>query len=251
MNEPVALIVEDNDVNRLVAVQMLKRAGVVADQAASGEEALTMLQGRRYDVVLMDIQMPGMDGIDATRSLRAGDAGEANRWVPVVAMTAYASSDDVAACYEAGMSYYLSKPLSLQGFVDTVQTALAAPRTEPSQADNDSSENRGEYDKAVALRAAGGDEAATARLAQVLIETLEAELPGLQQKIENGDLAGVATVARALWTSAAQAGATRLRRLLRKIEASATDSDRAQTQDRAAELPAALSSFRTEVASHH
>ena len=253
--QSIALIVEDNHVNRLVAVQMLKRAGVVADEAASGEEALTMLATRRYDVVLMDVQMPGIDGMEATRALRSGDAGEINRWVPVVAMTAYSSSDDEAACYAAGMSSYLSKPLSLQAFVETVQSAVAAGHSESATDSGahvsveENLESDGEYDRTIAIRAAGGDVSAAIRLAQAFVESIEAELPRLRNEVAGGDLQSAAIVSRALWTSAAQAGAIRLRRLLRKTETAATGGDRTIAREAAAGLPAALAVFRTVIGS--
>lgn len=121
---PVALVVEDNQVNRMVARQMLKRAQINADEADGGRRALEQLRERAYDVVLMDVQMPGMDGLQAARAIRAGEAGRTNQDVPIVAMTAYASSEDEQACYDAGMNAYLAKPLNMQRFLDTVQSAI-------------------------------------------------------------------------------------------------------------------------------
>ena len=118
------LIVEDNAINRMVAMQMLKRAGVEGREAESGPGALEALRAERFDLVLMDVQMPGMDGLETTRAIRSGLAGEENRNVPVIAMTAYSGSEDEDACYAAGMNRYLSKPLSLQGFVDAVHSML-------------------------------------------------------------------------------------------------------------------------------
>ena len=117
-----ALVVEDNDVNRMVARQMLKRANVVADEARGGQEAIDLFAAGSYDVILMDVQMPGMDGLETTRAIReSGGAGEA---VPIIAMTAYSSEEDEEACYAAGMDAYLSKPLNMQHFVDTVLAAI-------------------------------------------------------------------------------------------------------------------------------
>jgi CheY-like chemotaxis protein len=117
----VALIVEDNQVNRMVASQMLRRGDIDAVEAESAQAALDLLQSTSVDVVLMDVQMPGMDGLDAARAIRRGEAGEAARTTPIIAMTAYASKEDEEACYEAGMNAYLSKPLNMQAFIKTVQ----------------------------------------------------------------------------------------------------------------------------------
>ncbi len=103
------LVVDDNAMNRQVAVAMLSRFGVRSDAAGSGEEALKRLSSRRYDVVLMDEQMPGMDGLETTRRLRQREAGSER--TPVVALTA---NDDAGArhrCLEAGMDAFLTKPV--------------------------------------------------------------------------------------------------------------------------------------------
>ncbi len=126
--QPVVLVVEDNRVNRMVARQMLKRGGIVADEADGGRRALEHLRERRFDLVLMDVQMPGMDGLEATRAIRNGEAGEENRDVPIVAITAYASADDEQACYAAGMNAYLSKPLNMQKFLDVVDETIRTGR---------------------------------------------------------------------------------------------------------------------------
>jgi signal transduction histidine kinase/ActR/RegA family two-component response regulator len=103
------LLVEDNKVNQKVAVLMLKRLGVEADVASNGTEALKAMASRNYRLILMDCQMPEMDGFEATRCIRAQDGYEAK--VPIIAMTASAFAEDREACLAAGMDDYLSKPV--------------------------------------------------------------------------------------------------------------------------------------------
>ncbi len=117
---PVVLVVEDNKINRMVAKQMLKRVGIEALEADSGSRALEALREQRFDLVLMDVQMPEMDGLETARLIRDGGAGEENRRVPIIAITAYASPEDETACYDAGMDSYLSKPLSMESFLSSV-----------------------------------------------------------------------------------------------------------------------------------
>lgn len=126
---PVVLVVEDNQVNRMVARQMLKRGDIDAEEADGGRRALERLREQRFDLVLMDVQMPGMDGLAAARAIRAGEAGDENREIPIVAMTAYASQEDEQACYAAGMDGYLAKPLNMQRFLDTVQAKITTRQT--------------------------------------------------------------------------------------------------------------------------
>jgi PAS domain S-box-containing protein len=106
------LLVEDNLVNQKVAAALLKKLGCQLEIAGNGAEALNQLAARHFDVVLMDCQMPVMDGFEATRRLRAGEIGETMRRVPIIAMTANAMQGDREACLASGMDDYLAKPVS-------------------------------------------------------------------------------------------------------------------------------------------
>jgi signal transduction histidine kinase/DNA-binding NtrC family response regulator len=106
------LLVEDNRVNLDLATRLLARRGLVVTSVGDGLEALVRLQEEAFSLVLMDCQMPGLDGYEATRRLRAGAAGETNRLVPVVALTANALSGDREKCLDAGMNDFITKPIS-------------------------------------------------------------------------------------------------------------------------------------------
>ncbi|MGI8961108.1 MAG: ATP-binding protein [Bryobacteraceae bacterium] len=105
------LLVEDNSLNQKVALLMLRTLGYDADLASNGREAMAAVSSRCYDLVLMDCQMPEMDGFEATRQIRSGAAREAQ--VPIVAMTANAFAEDREACLTSGMNDYLAKPVRL------------------------------------------------------------------------------------------------------------------------------------------
>ena len=112
------LLAEDNITNQKVALAILKRMGLHADAVANGLEALRSLETLPYDLVLMDCQMPIMDGYEATRQIRAPHSTVRNRAIPVVAMTANAMLGDRERCLEVGMDDYISKPVSLQALED-------------------------------------------------------------------------------------------------------------------------------------
>jgi two-component system sensor histidine kinase/response regulator len=107
----VILVVEDNVINQKVAVGLLKRLGHQAEVADSGPAALEALTQKQYALVLMDCQMPGMDGLETTRRLRSREP-EGTR-VPVVAVTGRTEAEDKRRCLEAGMDDYLSKPIMI------------------------------------------------------------------------------------------------------------------------------------------
>jgi len=119
------LLVEDNSVNQSLMLALLRKAGYDADLANDGAEAIERLRRQSYDLVLMDVAMPTLDGLEATQRIRAGDAGETIREVPIVALTANAMSGDRERCLRAGMDDYLSKPINAAAFDALLQKAAA------------------------------------------------------------------------------------------------------------------------------
>jgi PAS domain S-box-containing protein len=126
------LIAEDNPVNRMVALGMLKHLGYSADTACNGQEVLDALEHTHYDIILMDCQMPEVDGYEATRRIRAGNGGFPQPYI--IAVTAHAMIGDREKCLAAGMDEYVSKPVNSETLATVlarqmeVMTALAAPR---------------------------------------------------------------------------------------------------------------------------
>jgi signal transduction histidine kinase/ActR/RegA family two-component response regulator len=118
------LLVEDNEINRQVALAMFSKLRCRADVAANGVEALEALKSNCYDLVVMDLQMPQMGGIEATTEIRRKGNGILNPEVPVIAMTANATEEDRKSCLKAGMNDFLTKPFLLQSLKEVLQKWL-------------------------------------------------------------------------------------------------------------------------------
>ena len=118
------LLAEDNVVNQRLAASLLKRRGHGVTTVVNGEEALAAILITSFDVVLMDVQMPVMDGLEATAKIRLGERATMSH-LPIIAMTAHAMTGDRERCLAAGMDDYLSKPLSPQRLYEVVERAAA------------------------------------------------------------------------------------------------------------------------------
>jgi len=119
------LLAEDNTVNQIVATRILERNGHSVVRASHGEEALALFARETFDAILMDVQMPVMDGLMATRKIRERET-ETQSHVPVIALTARAMQEDESICLEAGMDAYLSKPLQCDDLLRTLDELTAS-----------------------------------------------------------------------------------------------------------------------------
>jgi CheY-like chemotaxis protein len=119
------LLVEDNAINQKVALRMLEKLGYRADVASNGIEALEALEWQRYDLVLMDVQMPEMDGIEATQHIR--ERWPAAQQPRIVAMTAHSLEGDRERLIESGMDDYISKPVQFEQLVAALTRTAGAP----------------------------------------------------------------------------------------------------------------------------
>src|SRR5437016_617101 len=124
------LVAEDNAVNQKLAVRMLEKMGHAVIVAANGKQALETWRHERFDLIFMDVQMPEMDGFEATSEIRKTEQAT-GRHTPIIAMTAYAMLGDRDRCLAAGMDYYISKPVSRDDLIKTIKSAI---QTQPQAA---------------------------------------------------------------------------------------------------------------------
>jgi CheY-like chemotaxis protein len=132
-----ALLVEDNPTNQTVAQAILKRLSVECEFVNNGAEALAKLQTSTFDIVLMDCQMPVMDGFEATKRIRNGEDGLLNPRIPIIAMTAHALEGDRERCLEAGMDDYVAKPLHPSELNEAIIRVTSLHVIQPTGQDNE------------------------------------------------------------------------------------------------------------------
>ena len=219
------LVAEDNPVNQMVALSILRKHGCTADGVANGKEAIEALREAAYDLVLMDCQMPEMDGYEATRLIRGGGAGPRNRNIPIVAMTAHAQQGDREECLATGMTDYLSKPVRPEDlravvgrFAHADQTAAPAPTGpeagEPAVFDEDELMRRLLADRELCEIVIAG-----------FIEDCPKQIAQLRERIDAGDRRGAQRQAHTLKGAAATVAGPRMRTTAREIEVAAENGD--------------------------
>ncbi|WP_247876918.1 response regulator [Azospirillum brasilense] len=236
------LVAEDNPVNLQVTLALLRRAGHMVDSVSNGLEAVNAVAALPYDLVLMDVQMPEMDGLAATRAIRR--MGGAAAQVPIVAMTANAMEGDQAICLAAGMDDYLAKPIVADQLLRTVARWSAFPTpsgpTTPEPGHGTEPPPRIDHAKLRDLRDAIGDHGFA-----LLMETFRRETPGhldqLRQAAQNRDFAAVERSAHILKGSTGNVGFAEASALAGELLAAARGRDSAGIDgDRIRRLDAAL-----------
>ncbi len=219
------LLVEDNRINRLFAMDLLSSKGHAVTVAASGAEALERLCGGRFDLVLMDVQMPVMDGVAATRAIRAHKGGLFDPSIPVIGLSAYAMKGDRERFMAAGMDDYIAKPIRFEEFFRALRRIMPPRPGQPAEGEaaTDAPTARGEtprrpFDAAEARGVLQVSETVFARMAGVFREETPAQLRDLRTALEAGDAGAAAQAAHMLAGSAAGLGATAVRESAGRLE---------------------------------
>ncbi|MGH7538860.1 MAG: response regulator [Gemmatimonadales bacterium] len=217
------LVAEDNPVNQEVVASMLRKRGHDVDVVATGRAAVLAASGKRYDLILMDIQMPEMDGFEATHAIRATPVG---RDLPIVALTAHALSGERERCLSHGMSGYLTKPFKAHELFAAVEgwsptpAAAAEPGATPARATPpiDVEGFRQE------MRAAGAESAVDTVLDTFLQSTPE-RVTALTTALAGGTATEIERAAHAFKSAAATIGAKSLATMLQQVEAAGKAGD--------------------------
>ena len=251
------LVAEDQPLNREVALGMLAALGVTADTANDGREALQKLAHRHYDAVLMDCEMPVMDGLAATRELRRSAGGGPR--LPVIASTADATPEARAACMGAGMDDYLTKPFTREALYGALAhwlpaapaaaaaVAIAAPAPDPVA--DPAAELLLDRATLAALRAlpARGSLDMLSHIASGYLADSQDMLARIERAVDNRDAAELARAAHAWRSCSGHVGALGLVRLCRELEKCARAGELAGAPELLAQLRALYPRVREEL----
>jgi len=221
------LIAEDNSTNREVAMGMLRKLGLRADAVANGAEAVHALESIPYDLVLMDMRMPVMDGIEATKQIRNPQSAVLNHDIPIIALTANAMQSDRERCLAVGMNDFVSKPIikgvlrnALNRWLRTDDFA-AATATEHGVPSGTPENALVVFDRSsVLLRLEGDDELAQIVFAEFL-EDIPQQIQALKDLVKKGDIAGCARQAHAIRGASASVGGEGLQKIATEMEKAA------------------------------
>ena len=254
------LLAEDNCTNQEVAVGLLKKLGLAVDVVGNGAEAIQALQRQPYDLVLMDVQMPELDGLAATRRIRSPVSGVLNPFIPIIAMTAHAMRGDRENCLAAGMDDYLAKPftfLSLSTMMEKwlpAEPHAAAPTAAgvaKATLPADESLEWPDFEPADLMARLVDDEQLARSLVNGFLKDVPKRLARLKQELAAGVAANVEHEAHTIKGAAATISGQALRAVAGKLEQAAHAGDLATVTARLPELEARFARLQATLVAHY
>ncbi len=243
------LLAEDNVTNQQVAVAILRKLGLRVDAVSDGKQAITSLCTIPYDLVLMDVQMPEMDGLEASRVIRSPAGGVLDPKIPIVAMTANAMRGDREACLAAGMDDYLPKPVTPGGLAAILERWLSKPR-QPEDSSNQSrvaTANFAVFDERALLARLMDDRELARTIMLAFLEDLPKQIEALASYVRSDDAKGAQRQAHTIRGAALAVGATLLVGIADAIEETATTGDLSAVDADLGELSKRFARLRREM----
>jgi len=241
------LIVEDNEFNQKLALHILKKLGFEADVANNGREAIRALQTVAYDLVLMDIQMPVMDGLDAAKFIRNPQSEVLNPDVPIIAMTAHAMQSDRDQCSEAGMNDYISKPICSDELLRIIRNQLSGMKIGQSAPVRKVESERKIFDKAEFLNRIGGSEAFCKELLEAFVQYFPVIFEKLTSALNTNDAKAARLHTHSFKGMSMQISAHKLADLSAEMEKYAADGDFDNVRSLMDRLDEEFESLKTEL----
>jgi len=237
------LLVEDNDINREVALELLSTVGLTVMTAGNGRQAVERAQAESFDLILMDVQMPVMDGMEATREIRKLAAWETK---PIVALTANVFDEDRRACLAAGMNDFVTKPVDPVQLYATLARWLTDEPIAPGSASETTDGKRSPdgvkvfdppipgLDAAAGLRRMNGDSLAYRRLIRRFAELHQDDIPKIHERLGHDDVQGAMLIVHTLRGAAGNIGAADAMALAARLESAIKSGEDAAAIEQAA-----------------
>jgi len=244
------LVADDNHVNQKVALKILEKLGYRADTVGNGIEVLKALETVPYDLVLMDCQMPEMDGYTATRAIRDPASKVLDHKIPVIAMTANALKGDREICLEAGMDDYIAKPVDPKE-LDAVIRKFIKGEEEPEAARKKvvpAPSGKSVFDRKAFVDRLMGDEELARDILRGYLQDLPRQLASLKAAIEKADAAEVRKTAHTIKGASANVGALQVQALALEIEMAGKDGEIERAGKYLDKLVKSMDEFRSFVA---
>jgi PAS domain S-box-containing protein len=232
------LLAEDNPVNQRLAVRLMEKWGHTVAVAGNGRKALEMWEKEAFDLILMDVQMPEMSGLEATVAIREREKST-SRHIPIIAMTAHAMEGDREKCLAAGMDQYVTKPIDQKRLFEVVEAFCAArPHSESSNMNQSNQELS--FDPAVALKRVDGDRELLKEVANLFFEDTPRLLTEVRNAIQRGDGKALERSAHALKGSVSNFGARTASEAAFSLEQMGRNGDFARANEVFAQLEGQL-----------
>jgi two-component system, sensor histidine kinase and response regulator len=235
-----ALLAEDNEINEMVATEILTRSGCEVTVVRNGFEAVEAAERGGLDVILMDCQMPKMDGLEATRHIRKRESATSpTAHIPIIALTANAIKGDRELCLAAGMDGYVSKPIEAAEVISTIQllvrpgrSAAFSPAAAPSQDSNSSppSDDAAPVDFGSLRRRCLGNRKLAGKALETFASSIGSYVEELARHLQSGDARSAAAAAHRIKGAAGNVSATQVLRLASQLEELTRGDDVAQTE---------------------
>jgi two-component system sensor histidine kinase/response regulator len=240
------LLAEDNAINQRLAITILEKRGHTVAVACNGKEALVLSQEEAFDLILMDVQMPEMDGFAATKAIREREAlarqtsnSQASFHIPIIAMTAHAMKGDRERCLDAGMDAYVSKPIQARKLFEVIESVFAPPAEQQKETPNEES-SEPLFDRSAILDRVEGD----TKLLHEILDLFFDEIPGLmceiKEPIARGDARALERAAHTLKGCVGTFGAKRAYDLALALETMGREKDLVTAHEIYAKLEAKI-----------
>ena len=249
------LLAEDGKANQKLAFALLSRWGHQVTIANNGKEAVEAIKNGKFDLVLMDVQMPEMDGLEATREIRRLEK-HSGQHIPIIAMTAHAMTGDREKCLQSGMDGYLSKPVRkiklyevLREVIGTPKKVASKSRAGKSSQSNSPQEQASIVDWNAALEVVGGDAEILKTISGAAIEELSGLIHDLKSEIQNGDTVKAKSIAHSIQGTLRIFQNQQATTLVHQIQKSPDDS--AEIVKCAIQLPPLLEQILGEIRQYH